>query len=114
MIVQLTRSPLCTLALETNLITSKSAIGTGSIVRFTVLLVPLGPTIVRLLVNFSIEFTYTCTVIIAREFAVMLVIVQVITCPFSISLINFAPVTFTVPKYFNPSGKLSITVNSLM
>ena len=39
------------------LLTDKSTIGTGSIVQFTFLLVPLGVTIVKLLVDFWIVST---------------------------------------------------------
>ena len=47
------------------MLTDKSTIGIGSIVQFTVLLLPFGPIIVRLLVKLPTAFTLTLIVIVA-------------------------------------------------
>ena len=78
--------------------------------QLTVLLVPLGAMIVRLLVKSPRAFALTLTLIIASDLAAMLVIIQVIFCPFWTSLINFAPLILIVFINSKPSGKLSITV----
>ena len=95
------------------LTTDKSTIGFGLIVLFTVLLVPFGPSIVKLFVNVSTTaLTRTSTVIIAVFPAGMSVSVQVITCPFTVSVRNVAPVLLTVFMNSRPSGRLSFAVNT--
>ena len=77
MIVQTIISFLCGIVFETCFTISKSVIGIGSIVQSTVLLSPLGPMIVRLLVNLPMSSTKTLTVITASDLAETFVIIHV-------------------------------------
>ena len=80
---------------------------------FTVLLVPFGLVIVKLLVNSSTTASTRTSIIITAVFpAGMSLSVQVITCPFTSSVRNFAPVVLTVLMYVRPSGRLSVAVNT--
>ena len=111
---QVTVSPFLTDLLETILITSKSANGTGSTVQLTFVKVPSRVMIVRLFVRLPKALTLTNTVITAGSSALILVITQKIFCSWTVSFISTsAPVILTVLMNSKPSGKLSSTINGL-
>jgi hypothetical protein len=60
------------------------------------------------------SITSTLTVMTALDSAEILVMVQVIFWPSTISSIKSAPSMPTVSMNFKPSGKLSITVKTLV
>ena len=113
-IVQIAVSSTKYSSLSLVMFTDKSTIGIGLIVQFTISVVPRGPITVRLFVKLPKALTLTLIIIVALDFAGMLVNAHLITWPLTLSFINCAPVMLSVLMNCNPFGRLSITSNSLV